>query len=140
MRQMTLQNRIALDMILLEQEGICALICQQCCVFINDTSSEVLTRVNHLEQIAEDLENSIHPETPSWIRKIKDAVKSWFSWIPNTWSWVKNVIKTVIYVVVVAIALSILVKCLLCLRTLCKLCNCCQYKVGAGEKLELQQY
>lgn len=55
-RKMTLQNRIALDLLLAKQGGTYAPIRQRCCVYINSTSEETVNRAMHLELIAEDLD------------------------------------------------------------------------------------
>uniref|UniRef100_A0A8C3FI30 Uncharacterized protein n=1 Tax=Chrysemys picta bellii TaxID=8478 RepID=A0A8C3FI30_CHRPI len=50
-RQMALQNRQALDIVLAAKGGTCALIGKECCVFITDDTNEVIDHASHLEQI-----------------------------------------------------------------------------------------
>ncbi|CAM4593304.1 unnamed protein product [Lepidochelys kempii] len=51
-RQVALQNRRALDIILAAKGGTCALIGTECCVYIPDNTNEVINHASHLEQIA----------------------------------------------------------------------------------------
>ncbi|CAM5091206.1 unnamed protein product [Natator depressus] len=51
-RQVALQNRRALDIILAAKGGTCALLGTECCVYIPDNTNEVINRASHLEQIA----------------------------------------------------------------------------------------
>ncbi|CAM4577455.1 unnamed protein product [Caretta caretta] len=53
-RQMVLQNRLALDILLASQEGTCALIGQECCVYVPDVYNATWERANHLMQVAKD--------------------------------------------------------------------------------------
>lgn len=99
-----------------------------------------MNRVSHLEKIADDLEDSILQETSSWIKSVKETVKRWFQWIPDTWTWLKSVIRTGIYVIVIIIVLGVAIKCLQCLKYLSKLYNCCKYQVSAKEHIGMQQY
>lgn len=83
------------------------------------------------------MDQSFTMETPGWIKLIADKVKGLFSWIPDLWGWLKDVFKWFIIVIVIGIILSISVKCLICCKGLCKLCN---YKVDKKRKHERQMY
>lgn len=100
----------------------------------------MMNRAAHIESIAEDLERDLHQETPAWIRTTANKLKSLFSWIPDLWSWVKNVIQIVICVVVLLVALGICVKCCSCLKVYLKLCKCnCKSKIREQHVKEMYQ-
>lgn len=139
-RNITLQNRLALDLILSAQGGTCALIQQRCSVYVNDTHNYIKNKAEHLEQIANDLDQQFTMETPGWIKSVADKLKEWFSWIPDLWGWLKSVFKWIIIVIVLGVVLSILIKCCICIKTLCRFCNRCTYKVRAGERVAQKQY
>uniref|UniRef100_A0A8C4VPF1 ERVV2 protein n=1 Tax=Gopherus evgoodei TaxID=1825980 RepID=A0A8C4VPF1_9SAUR len=54
LRQLALQNRMALDMMLAAQEGTCALINEECCVFVNNTYSDTFQCTKHLRKMAKN--------------------------------------------------------------------------------------
>lgn len=129
-RNVSLQNGLALDILLSTQGGTCALIRQKCCVLINDTSEDIKSKAEHLEQIAEDLDRKITMEIPSWIKTVSDKFREAFSWIPNIWGWFKSAIRFVVIVVAVLICCTLRVKCVKC----AKLCGRrCKFKVNKYE-------
>uniref|UniRef100_A0A452HUH3 Prefoldin subunit 6 n=2 Tax=Gopherus TaxID=38771 RepID=A0A452HUH3_9SAUR len=72
---MVLQNRMALDILLASQGGTCALIGQECCVYIPDVYNTTWQRAKHLEKIARDHGG----KRPSWNSWWSD----FFSWLPE---------------------------------------------------------
>ncbi|KAG6921493.1 endogenous retrovirus group 3 member 1 [Chelydra serpentina] len=73
LRQMVLQNRLALDILLASQGGTCALIGQECCVYVPDVYNITWERATHLIQEAKDHGG--------------EQVASWWS---NLFSWVQT--------------------------------------------------
>lgn len=56
LRQMVIQNRLALDFVLASEGGACAVIGQECCTYVNSTFELVEDQVNdamvHAEKVA----------------------------------------------------------------------------------------
>ena len=50
LRTMTMQNRIALDMILAAEGGTCAVIGKECCTYIPDNSEKIQDVVQHVRK------------------------------------------------------------------------------------------
>uniref|UniRef100_A0A8C3XNP0 ERVV2 protein n=1 Tax=Chelydra serpentina TaxID=8475 RepID=A0A8C3XNP0_CHESE len=48
LRKMTVQNRLALDIVLASKGGVCGLINQECCVYVPDVADQVIDRANCL--------------------------------------------------------------------------------------------
>lgn len=103
-RTVALQNRQALDVILAAKGGTCALIGQECCVYIPDYSDKVFDRADHLQKIAyvpHDEANGLF----GWLGKMFN-----FSGIG---AWLLHGLITVVLIIVVVYVLSqILSRCL----------------------------
>ncbi|XP_075771896.1 retrovirus-related Pol polyprotein from transposon 17.6 [Pelodiscus sinensis] len=56
-RQMVLQNRMALNYVLASKGGVCALVGKECCVYITDTSKEVEEDASKIKKAVERLRN-----------------------------------------------------------------------------------
>lgn len=123
-KNVTIQNRLALDLILSAQGGTCALIQQQCCVYVKDSSDIIRDKAIHLEQIADNLDRSFTMDTPPWMKTVADKIKIIFSWILDLWGWCKTVIQYGIIIVLVMIIVGLAMKCCACLKICLKLCNC----------------
>ena len=55
MRAMVMQNRVALDMLLAEQGGVCGMVEGECCVWILDLKNMTNRAVARLPKVAEAL-------------------------------------------------------------------------------------
>ncbi|XP_078505776.1 uncharacterized protein LOC144763734 [Lissotriton helveticus] len=72
-RLMTLQNRVALDVILADRGGVCRLIQSSCCAFIPDNAPTVYQAISKLHKISE----SIHVDKGDW------SLMGWFWELPK---------------------------------------------------------
>ncbi|CAM4643474.1 unnamed protein product [Caretta caretta] len=101
-RQVALQNRRALDIILAAKGGTCALIGTECCVYIPDNTNEVINRASHLEQIA-----CLPHEEPS----------SLWKWISNLFNfsslgnWLFQGILTILFGILITFVCFQLISC-----------------------------
>lgn len=67
-RTVALQNRMALDMLLAEKGGTCALIGSDCCTYIPDASENITNIVQHIRQQVRELhQNDASPGLWSWL-------------------------------------------------------------------------
>ena len=62
LRTMTMQNRVALDMILAEKGGTCAVIGKECCTYIPDNSEKIHDLAGHIRKEA----TKYHDYSPGW--------------------------------------------------------------------------
>ncbi|XP_078496547.1 endogenous retrovirus group PABLB member 1 Env polyprotein-like [Lissotriton helveticus] len=76
-RLMTLQNRVALDVILADRGGVCRLIQSSCCIFIPDNAPTVYQAISKLHKISE----SIHVDKGDW------SLMGWFWELISGWGW-----------------------------------------------------
>uniref|UniRef100_A0A8C4YFU1 Envelope protein syncytin-Car1 n=1 Tax=Gopherus evgoodei TaxID=1825980 RepID=A0A8C4YFU1_9SAUR len=110
LRQLALQNRMALDMMLAAQGGTCALINEECCVFVNDTYSDTFQRTKHLREMAKNY-SSGQPPYDWW--------GALWNWLPG-FGWVKNLLVGVVGAMVVLIILCCCIQCVPSLINSCK--------------------
>ncbi|XP_060778624.1 uncharacterized protein LOC132887170 [Neoarius graeffei] len=107
LRLMTTQNRMALDILLAEKGGVCAMIGDSCCTFIptNDNpDGEIGAAVHQMRQIAQQLEHDEHGDTAGWV---------WFSGLfGNLSSW-SAIFSMCIPVVVIVLLFIFLGPCIL---------------------------
>uniref|UniRef100_A0A674JR82 Uncharacterized protein n=1 Tax=Terrapene triunguis TaxID=2587831 RepID=A0A674JR82_9SAUR len=100
LRQMVLQNCLALDILLASQGGTCALIGQECCVSVPDVYNATWERANHFIQVAKDHGG--------------ERVESWwsnlFNWIPDIVGWLHNVLRSTLVIICGLPALYVMVK------------------------------
>ncbi|XP_050808591.1 syncytin-1-like [Gopherus flavomarginatus] len=113
LRQMVLQNRMALDILLASQGGTCALIGQECCVYIPDVCNVTWERAKHLEKIARDHGG----KQPSWNSWWSDL----FSWLPDVGGWLHNLLKSPAVIICGLLLLYVIIRCGCCVGAqLCK--------------------
>lgn len=75
-RTVALQNRMALDMLLAEKGGTCALIGSECCTYIPDTSENITNLVSHIRK---EVRKLTHPTPfPSWLTSWLGGWGQWF--------------------------------------------------------------
>ena len=75
-RQMTLQNWLALDYILASKGGVCALIGKECCTYIPDNSKEIQDLSKHIRKEAAKLHESDNWNLNSWFSSIFSSLGS----------------------------------------------------------------
>ena len=86
MRKVVIQNRMALDMLTAAQEGTCAIINIECCVYIADLSGNVSAALDDMKNQVKSMSNE---NIPFWT--------SVLSWVKGDW-W-----KTIFTIVIVAL-------------------------------------
>uniref|UniRef100_A0A8C3RML7 Envelope protein syncytin-Car1 n=1 Tax=Chelydra serpentina TaxID=8475 RepID=A0A8C3RML7_CHESE len=101
LRQLALQNRMALDIMLAAQGGTCALINEECCVFVNDTYSDTFQRTKHLREMAKNY-SSGQPPYDWW--------GALWNWLPG-FGWVKKLLVGIVGAIVILIILCCCIQC-----------------------------
>ncbi|XP_060784663.1 uncharacterized protein LOC132891209 [Neoarius graeffei] len=73
LRLMTTQNRMALDILLAEKGGVCAMVGESCCTFVpaNDNpDGEIGAAVHQMKQITQQLEHDEHRDAAGWFSRL----------------------------------------------------------------------
>ena len=96
MRKVVIQNRMALDMLTAAQEGTCAIINIECCVYIADLSGNVSAALDDMKNQVKAMSNE---NIPFWT--------SVLSWVKGDW-W-----KTIFTIVIVALIVLLCGLCIL---------------------------
>ncbi|XP_077790221.1 syncytin-1-like [Podarcis muralis] len=106
-REVVLQNRYALDVVLASKGGVCALIHSHCCMYISDQSANISATINHMEtMIAENPLKATGSDAWGWM----------YSWLPDG-SWLRNVIVLLAGPLLILLLLCLCIPCLLqCLQ------------------------
>ncbi|XP_060128174.1 uncharacterized protein LOC132591772 [Zootoca vivipara] len=115
-RSMTLQNRLALDLLLASQGGTCKLIGAECCSYISDQTLNVTAHLQTMDSLVHDLRNIQHEGLGNW--------DPW-SWLPNV-TWLREVVKGTVYIAI-SLALLLFLSCC-CLQS-------CPLATAAGRSL-----
>jgi len=105
--RMTLQNRMALDMLLLKEHGVCGYLrdkIDHCCVHIPIVTQDVEHDLDLLGQI--DTQEIQHDMQENWLDKIFNGL----GW--NISSWVKSFISTGLLLLVVVLVVVLICYCL----------------------------
>lgn len=100
--KMNLQNRLALDLLLLKEHGVCGFLKGQvdhCCVHIPNVTADVEYDINQLKQIEHEAQEEQKDLTTSWLGKIFKGL----GW--NVSSWIKSIIESVIILLIVFLAI-----------------------------------
>ncbi|XP_077783391.1 uncharacterized protein LOC144327501 [Podarcis muralis] len=107
MREVVLQNRYALDVMLASKGGVCALVHSHCCMFIPDNNVSISATINHMEtMIAENPLKATGSDAWGWL----------YSWLPDG-SWLRNVIVLLAGPLLILLLLCLCIPCLLqCLQ------------------------
>ncbi|CAM4656232.1 unnamed protein product [Caretta caretta] len=101
LKQMVLQNRLALDILLASQGETCALIGQECCVYVLDVYNATWERANHLIQVAKDHGGE---RVDSWWSNL-------FNWVPDVGGWLHNLLRSAVVIVCGLIVLYVMLRC-----------------------------
>lgn len=111
MAKVVLNNQIALDYILAEQGGICAIANSCCCIYIN-TSSETETHIDKMRQQA------------TWLQQVSSQEPG-FDLSNNIFWWILSVIRP-IFERLIKLGITVL-HLLGFILLLVKLCACCVF-------------
>ena len=112
LEQVTLQNRLGLDLLFAKEGGLCTVIGEHCCTYVNQDKRiekdlfQIWEKTKILHEVAQD--------NTSW--GFSDLVERLTSWLPNL-TWLKQLFVTTITVMILLIALCVVVRCAL---------GCCQ--------------
>ncbi|XP_040977460.1 uncharacterized protein LOC121232958 [Aquila chrysaetos chrysaetos] len=96
--KMTLQNRMALDMLLLKEHGVCGYLkdrLDHCCIHILNVTQDVEHDLELLGKIEKDTQELLQDMQESWIDKIFKGL----GW--NLSSWIKSLISTVLTLLII---------------------------------------
>uniref|UniRef100_A0A670Z887 Uncharacterized protein n=1 Tax=Pseudonaja textilis TaxID=8673 RepID=A0A670Z887_PSETE len=110
-RQITLQNRYALDIMLAAKGGVCALIHSHCCIFIHNYEPNITKTVHDMEdRIAE------HEAGKDGFDKSPWALL--WDWLPDS-SWLRSLLQLVVTIVIILIMLCCCIQCIPNLFQIC---------------------
>uniref|UniRef100_A0A670XRW5 Uncharacterized protein n=1 Tax=Pseudonaja textilis TaxID=8673 RepID=A0A670XRW5_PSETE len=122
-RQVTLQNRYALDIMLAAKGGVCALIHSHCCVFIHNYEPNITRTVHDMEdRIAE------HEAGKDGFNKSLWALL--WDWLPDS-SWLRLLLQLVVIIVIILIMLCC---CIQCIPNLFQMCTSAFQRMGPGRE------
>lgn len=110
--QVVLQNRMALDLLLAAQGGVCTVINTSCCMYV-DQSGRISTDLEEIWEQTRTL-HEISKDDLSW--SYSEIWNKLTSWLPN-FQWLKQVFIAIITLVVLGIFVCMLFRCLLCCVT-----------------------
>ncbi|XP_051626518.1 uncharacterized protein LOC127462093 isoform X3 [Manacus candei] len=108
--RMTIQNRMALDLILLKEHGVCGYLHakdEHCCVHIPNVTQEVEKDINQLEQIDENVHKLQKEAEHNWIGQLFSSLGLHVS------GWISSVIQYGILIVIIVVIAITVYKCLL---------------------------
>lgn len=108
MRVMTLQNRMALDYLLADKGGTCALIGSECCTYIPDSSENITNIVKHIRDAVSQYKN---PKS-----------QGWFDWMLG--GWLGSMGQILLHGLVIVVAVFV------CISLFVKMAKCCCDRLG----------
>ncbi|CAI5799264.1 Hypothetical predicted protein [Podarcis lilfordi] len=109
-REVTLQNRYALDTILASKGGVCGLVLSHCCMYIKDYNLSISTTINEMEAMVK--QNPIsHPPIP-------DPWEWLFSWLPDG-VWFRHLLLIGLGLVIGFVCICCCIQCVPSLITQC---------------------
>uniref|UniRef100_A0A8B9NB51 ERVV2 protein n=1 Tax=Accipiter nisus TaxID=211598 RepID=A0A8B9NB51_9AVES len=101
-----MQNRMALDLLLASQGGVCTIVNTSCCTYVDQSGristdlAEIWKQTKFLHQVTKD--------NMSW--GFEELWHKLTSWLPN-WTWLKNLFIIAIIVICVCILACIMIQC-----------------------------
>uniref|UniRef100_A0A8B9T1U2 ERVV2 protein n=1 Tax=Anas platyrhynchos TaxID=8839 RepID=A0A8B9T1U2_ANAPL len=110
--QVVLQNRMALDLLLAAQGGVCTVINTSCCMYV-DQSGRISTDLEEIWKQTRVL-HEISKDDLSW--SFSEIWNKLTAWLPN-FQWLEQVFIALITLVVLGIFVCMLFRCLLCCVT-----------------------
>ncbi|RMC09694.1 hypothetical protein DUI87_13480 [Hirundo rustica rustica] len=108
--RMTLQNRMALDLLLLKEHGVCGYLrnrVDHCCVHIPNVTEEIEKDIDQLEQIESKTKELQKDAEHNWVGALLSSLGIQVS------GWVSSIIQYAIMFVIVIIVVIIVYRCLL---------------------------
>ena len=106
--KITTQNRMALDMLLASQGGVCTVINTSCCVYV-DQSGRISTDLNEIWKQTEILHGVQKDDTSFGFEETWKWLTSWF---PDVSSWVKKCLTILGMVLVVFVCVYVVIQCI----------------------------
>lgn len=110
--QVVLQNRMALDLLLAAQGGVCTVVNTSCCMYI-DQSGRVSTDLEEIWKQTRVL-HEIGKDNLSW--SFGEIWNKLTSWLPN-FQWLKQVFIVLMVLLAIGVFVCMLFRCLLCCVT-----------------------
>ncbi|XP_056217422.1 uncharacterized protein LOC130159631 [Falco biarmicus] len=107
--RMTLQNRMALDMLLLKEHGVCGCLkdkLDHCCIHIPNVTQDVEHDLDLLGKIEKETETIQKDMSEDWLGKIFNKL----GW--NLSSWIQSIIRTLFLLLVVFLMSMLIYACL----------------------------
>ncbi|XP_040982865.1 endogenous retrovirus group V member 2 Env polyprotein-like [Aquila chrysaetos chrysaetos] len=117
--QIVQQNRMALDLLLTSQGGVCTVINTSCCMYI-DQSGRISTDLKEIWKQSKILHEVTKDDLPWGFKELWDKLTSW---LPN-FRWLKQIFIMVIILMTLGMMVCIMLKCFVW---------CCQSMVGNYE-------
>ncbi|XP_064355834.1 uncharacterized protein LOC135324159 [Dromaius novaehollandiae] len=106
--KMALQNRMALDLMMVHQNGLCGylnLSSTDCCIYIPNVTLDLNDQLERIRQVAKDTRELQESMNSNWLSKI-------FSWFGlSVTGWIQSLIQYVIMFIAVVIIVSIAISC-----------------------------
>ncbi|XP_040977083.1 endogenous retrovirus group V member 2 Env polyprotein-like [Aquila chrysaetos chrysaetos] len=104
--KITIQNRLALDMLTTKEGCVCVLINQSCCAYLNERQ-QVETDIEKIWEISKEL-HLITMDDTSW--GFSEIWEKLTSWLPNL-TWPKQLFVTAIVIIFLLIILCTTIRC-----------------------------
>jgi len=104
--KMTIQNRLAVDMLTAKEGGVCILINQSCCSYL-DGRQQVEKDIGKIWELSKEL-HLIAVDDTSW--GFTELWEKLTSWLPNL-AWLKQLFVTVLIIILLSIVLCVTVRC-----------------------------
>lgn len=104
--KMALQNRLGLDMLFAQQGGLCTVIGEHCCMYINQDKR--IEKDLSLIWKQTKLFHEITKDNTAW--GFSDLWEKLTSWLPNL-KWLKQLFVTAVIIVFISITLCVTVRC-----------------------------
>uniref|UniRef100_A0A8D0KRU1 Uncharacterized protein n=1 Tax=Strix occidentalis caurina TaxID=311401 RepID=A0A8D0KRU1_STROC len=103
--EVTIQNRMALDLLMAKEGGVCTVINQSCCAFVN-REAQIETDVHRIWE-ASKLFHLIAQDDTSW--GFTNLWEKLTSWLPN-FAWLKQLFVLVVTLLILGLLTCILIK------------------------------
>ncbi|XP_074705243.1 uncharacterized protein LOC141933995 [Strix aluco] len=103
--EVTIQNRMALDLLMAKEGGVCTVINQSCCAFVN-REAQIETDVHRIWE-ASKLFHLIAQDDTSW--GFTNLWEKLTSWLPN-FAWLKQLFVLVVTLLILGVITCVLIK------------------------------
>ena len=109
--KITLQNRMALDMMLASHGGVCAVVNTSCCTYIDETGriNTDMSIIKHQIGILHEVQKD---DTSLGFEEIWSKLTSW---LPDCGMWLKQLFALILGIVIMIIVTCLTIQC----------CDCC---------------